>query len=126
LQVENIYYDLDKYNIRPDAVPHLEKLISLLKQYPELKVIAASHTDTRASVEYNIRLSSNRSLAVINYLVSHGIDRSRLSREYYGKRKLVNDCKDGVNCTEEQQQANRFTEFYLFLDGKNITMDCKL
>jgi outer membrane protein OmpA-like peptidoglycan-associated protein len=125
-KVESVYYDLDKFNIRPDAVKTLEKLLILMKDYPELQVIAASHTDSRASYDYNVKLSNNRSLAVINYLVSKGIDRARLSKEYFGERKVVNGCVDGVDCTEEQQQQNRRTEFYLFLHGKNITMDCKL
>ncbi|MDQ8051595.1 MAG: OmpA family protein [Pedobacter sp.] len=125
-KVDNIYYDLDKYNIRKDAVPVLDKIVALMKAYPKLTVIAASHTDSRASYEYNVRLSNNRSISAINYLVSKGIDRNRLSKEYFGERKTVNGCDDGVNCTEEQQQMNRRTEFYLFIDGKNITMDCKL
>lgn len=125
-KVDNIYYDLDKYNIRRDAIPALDKLVSLMKQYPELTVIAASHTDSRASYDYNVRLSNNRSISAINYIVSKGISRDRLSKEYFGERKTVNGCDDGVNCTEAQQQMNRRTEFYLFMNGTNLTMGCKL
>ena len=109
--VGNIYYDLDKYNIRPDAAAELDKLIVLMKQHPEFKLSIASHTDTRASGEYNIALSQRRSASVISYLQKRGINPARISSAAYGKTRLLNDCTDGVPCTADQHQLNRRTEF---------------
>jgi len=109
--VRNIYYDLDKSNIRPDAAIELDKLIVLLKQHPEFKLSIASHTDTRAPGDYNIALSQRRSASVVAYLQKRGIAADRISSSALGKTQLVNDCGDGVPCAEDQHQLNRRTEF---------------
>lgn len=126
LKLENIFYDLDKYYIRNDALPAMHKLINILRTYPELQLKIKSHTDSRASVAYNLKLSNNRANAVINWLVERGINRQRLTGEYFGKRILVNGCGDGVDCSEDVHQLNRRSEFYLFYKGKNLTIDCNL
>jgi outer membrane protein OmpA-like peptidoglycan-associated protein/tetratricopeptide (TPR) repeat protein len=112
----NIYYDLDKFNIRPDAAVELDKLVGLLKAHPLFKVSVASHTDSRAPGDYNLTLSQRRSASAIAYLVKKGISAQRLISSYYGKTQLLNECTDGVKCTEEQQQLNRRTEFRLIED----------
>ncbi|MDA9555719.1 OmpA family protein [Pelobium sp.] len=123
---ENIYYDLDKYSIRPDAESSLNNLAALMKQYPDLKVITRSHCDSRASESYNRTLSLNRGESAKAYLVNKGIAAKRVSVEYYGKSKLVNNCLDGVACSEEEQQKNRRTEFEIIYNGINLsTIDCK-
>ncbi len=109
-KVENIYYDLDKWNIRDDAKPHLDELVRLLKQYP-ITIELGSHTDSRASDEYNEELSQKRAESVVRYLVLKGINSARLTAKGYGETMLVNRCADGVECTEEEHQANRRTEF---------------
>ncbi|WP_316788083.1 OmpA family protein [Pedobacter frigoris] len=119
--VQNIYYDLDRYEIRSDARPALEELAALMKKYPEITIITSSHCDSRASEEYNRRLSLNRGASAKSYLVSRGISANRIKIEYYGKTRLVNRCFDGVPCSEEDQQLNRRTEFDVILNGVNIT-----
>jgi outer membrane protein OmpA-like peptidoglycan-associated protein/tetratricopeptide (TPR) repeat protein len=108
--IENIYYDLDKWFIREDAKPPLDNLVRILKQYP-INVELGSHTDSRASFEYNIELSQKRAEAAVRYLTLSGINSMRLTAKGYGETKLVNKCSDGVICTEAEHQANRRTEF---------------
>ncbi|MDB5119522.1 MAG: OmpA/MotB domain protein [Sphingobacteriales bacterium] len=125
--VESIYYDLDKWDIRPDARPALNELVELMKTYPNIKLISASHTDTRASDTYNKALSLRRGQSAKNYLVSKGINANRIRIEYYGKSRLVNNCKDDVPCTEDDQQLNRRTEFEVLLNGVNLSqLDCDI
>lgn len=122
---ENIYYDLDRYAIRSDAKPALDRLIGLMNRYPEISIITSSHCDTRASLEYNRLLSLRRGEAAKKYLTDRGIPGSRITVAYYGKTRLVNNCADGVPCSEAQQQLNRRTEFDVLLNGVNITqMNC--
>lgn len=109
-KIDNIYYDLDKYFIRDDAKPELDKLVTLMKQNP-INVELGSHTDSRASFAYNEKLSQNRAEAAVDYIVSRGIDRSRITAKGYGENQLTNKCADGVACTEEEHQQNRRTEF---------------
>ena len=111
IKISPLYYDLDKYNIRPEYKGQLEELIALLKRHPEIKLEVASHTDCRASHAYNMRLSRNRTMSVIKYLTSRGIPRKQLVAKWYGETRLVNECRDGVKCTEAQHQLNRRTEF---------------
>ncbi|RZK74427.1 MAG: OmpA family protein, partial [Pedobacter sp.] len=119
--VQNIYYDLDKANIRPDARPALEALVTLMNKYPDISVITSSHCDSRASEAYNRGLSLRRAEESKRYLISRGISSSRVKVEYYGKTRLLNRCYDGVPCLEEYQQLNRRTEFDVILNGINIT-----
>ncbi|MEI8114070.1 MAG: OmpA family protein [Bacteroidia bacterium] len=109
-RVENIYYDLDKWNIRDDAKPSLDKLVGLLNHYP-ISVEIGSHTDSRASAKYNIELSQKRADAAVKYLIANGIDAGRLTYKGYGESMLINKCADGVPCSEAEHQANRRTEF---------------
>jgi len=112
-----IYYDLDKSNIRPDAVLEMDKLVDLLKQHHTLKIELSSYTDSRASDQYNLALSQRRSASALAYLVSRGISADRLIAKYYGETHLVNQCADGVQCTEEEHQLNRRTEFKVISGG---------
>lgn len=106
-RLENIYYDLDKYDIRPDAAVELDKLVQILEDNPAIKIELGSHTDTRGTDIYNLRLSQKRAESVINYLVSKGIDKNRLTAKGYGETELIiEDAK-----TEEEHQVNRRTEF---------------
>ncbi|SFG60722.1 OmpA family protein [Pontibacter chinhatensis] len=109
--LENIYYDLDKWDIRPDAAKELDKLVTLLKNNPAVEIEMGSHTDSRESHKYNQLLSERRAQAAVDYLVSKGIERNRLTAKGYGKTRLVNKCADGVECPEEEHQKNRRTEF---------------
>src|SRR5699024_6107835 len=113
LDILNIYFDFDKWDIRPDAERDIRKVYDLLKQYPQVKINIRSHTDSRGSMEYNDVLSERRAKATMDWLIDHGIDADRLSSEGLGERELTNECKDGVPCTREQHQANRRSEFII-------------
>lgn len=112
--LKNIYYDLDKSNIRPDAAKELDKLVSLLKKYPNINIELGSHTDCRASITYNMGLSKRRAASAVLYLEKAGINRKRLVAVGYGESRPVNKCEcEGqrmVACTEEEHQMNRRTE----------------
>ncbi len=114
-KVENIYYDLDKWFIRPDAAKELDKLVKMLKDNPTLEIELSSHTDCRATAKYNMQLSSKRAEAAVNYIVSQGVEARRLIAAGYGESRPVNKCecegKVVVPCTEIEHQANRRTEF---------------
>jgi len=109
-ELENIYYDFDKHNIRPDAAVILDELVRTMRDNPTLKIELSSHTDSRGSRAYNEALSQRRAQAAVDYLVSRGIARDRMVARGYGESKLVNHCADGVPCSREQHQANRRTE----------------
>ncbi len=109
--LEKIYYDLDKWEIRPDAARELDKLVKVLKANPSIKIEMSSHTDSREGFQYNQVLSERRAQAAVDYLVSKGIKADRLTAKGYGKTRLVNHCKDGVSCSEKEHQLNRRTEF---------------
>lgn len=111
IRLENILYDLGKFYIREDAKPELNRLVQFMQDNPAAKVELSSHTDSRASREYNKALSQNRAKAAVDYIVSQGIDKNRLIAVGYGEDKLLNKCTDGVECSEEEHQLNRRTEF---------------
>ncbi len=112
--VRLIYFDLDKSDVRTDAVPVLDEIIETLKAHPTYKVSVASFADSRASKSYNYALSRRRLQASVDYLISKGVSPAKIKmKEFYGETHLANDCRDDVNCNEEQHQANRRTEFRL-------------
>lgn len=108
--LKNILYDFDKSNIRSDAALVLDNVVSIMKQNPSLKIELSSHTDSRGNDDYNLKLSQRRADAAVAYIVSKEISRSRLQAKGYGESRLVNDCGNGVDCSEEQHQENRRTE----------------
>lgn len=108
--IKDLYYDLDKYNIRPDAAIVLDKLFKILTDNPAIRIKIGTHTDSRASAEYNLILSQHRSESVKSYLIKKGIAPNRLVAKSYGESQLINRCADGVECTEAEHQANRRTE----------------
>lgn len=109
--LKNIYYDYDKYNIRPDATGDLDRLAEMLKKYPDVAIRLESHTDCRGTDEYNQKLSERRAKAALDYLAGKGVDRSRIESIGLGESQLVNQCADGIDCSEEQHQENRRTVF---------------
>lgn len=109
--IENIYYDYDRWDIRPDAAIELDHIAKLFIANPNLSFELGSHTDSRASDTYNLLLSDARAKSAMDYLVRKGVPSERLTARGYGERDLVNHCKDGVDCSEEEHQANRRTEF---------------
>ncbi|WP_428225282.1 OmpA family protein [Flavobacterium sp.] len=113
INIQNIYFDFDKHNIRTDAAIELEKIADLLlKTYPAMEIEIGSHTDSRGSFKYNEALGIRRANATYNYLVSRGINPNRIKKhEGFGEYNLVNDCKDGVDCSESSHQLNRRSVF---------------
>lgn len=109
--IDNIYYDFDKWNIRPDAAIELDKIVNLLNLNPDVTLELGSHTDCRGTNEYNDVLSDNRAKSAIEYIISKGISASRLTYSGYGETELRNTCSDGVECSDEEHQLNRRTEF---------------
>lgn len=110
-QLNNIYYDFDKWAIRPEAANTLDKLAVFLKDNPGITVELGSHTDARGSDDYNLVLSDKRAAAAVGYLVSEqGIDTEKITSKGYGETQLVNRCDDGQNCSETEHQLNRRTE----------------
>ncbi|MEX2350672.1 MAG: OmpA family protein [Flavobacteriaceae bacterium] len=106
-----ILFDFDKHNIKPQAALELDKLIQIMKKYPKMIIRVEGHTDSRGSAEYNLLLSDKRVQSSIQYVISKGIDESRISGEGYGQSRPVHDC--GAECTEEQHEENRRSEFII-------------
>ena len=113
LKIDNIYFDYDKANIRPDAAEQLAKIVKVMEEYPTMKIDVRLHTDSRGSDSYNLALSQRRAKSTIKWLIAHGIHKDRITGKGYGETQLVNGCSNGVPCTEEQHQANRRSEFII-------------
>jgi len=119
IKINPIYFDYDQSYIRPDAARELDHIVSIMKKYPNIKIVAGSHTDARGRAAYNEKLSERRAKSTVRYIVSHGIDPSRITARGYGETQLVNNCVDNdrhtnrVKCTKEEHQANRRTEFVI-------------
>ncbi len=108
--LENIYYDYDKWDIRPDAEPTLNRLYEVLRQNPGIRIQLGSHTDCRGNDNYNADLSQKRAQSAVNYLIGKGLDPNRLSAIGYGEKQPAVDCVCN-RCTEAEHQANRRTTF---------------
>ncbi|WP_242120298.1 OmpA family protein [Aestuariivivens sediminicola] len=110
-----IYFDFDKHNIRPDAALELDKIVKLMNEdYPGMVIRIESHTDSRGTLTYNDKLSIDRANSTYEYLISKGVDPSRITaHEGFGERRLTNGCDGSVNCEENKHQLNRRTEFII-------------
>lgn len=112
LNLNPIYFDLDKSYIRSDAEIELQKVIDYMAQYPTVKVEVRSHTDSRGSDKYNFNLSDRRAKSTADYIIKKGgINRSRISGQGFGETELQNGCSNGVKCSKAQHQLNRRSEF---------------
>lgn len=113
LGIRIIYFDLDKHFIRTDAALELQKIADIMKQYPQMKIDVRSHTDSRSAADYNLQLSQKRADATRAWLIKQGIAAVRLTAHGYGESKLVNQCADGIKCSDVQHQENRRSEFII-------------
>ncbi|HEY4651084.1 MAG TPA: OmpA family protein [Pontibacter sp.] len=105
--LENIFYDFDKADIRPDAAVELDKLVEVLQDNPNISIELSSHTDSRGSDVYNLDLSQRRAESAVEYIISKGISKGRITAKGYGEtRPVVRNAK-----TEADHQRNRRTEF---------------
>jgi outer membrane protein OmpA-like peptidoglycan-associated protein len=111
VRVDNIYYDYNKSDIRPDAALELDKLVALMGKYPAMKIELGSHTDSRGDDKYNMSLSDKRAKSAVAYIVSKGVDAKRIKAKGYGESVLLNRCANSVECFEEEHAFNRRTEF---------------
>ena len=123
IEIKNIYYELDKADLRPESFPALDSLYNVLVENPAIIAEVGSHTDSRGSDSYNLDLSQRRAQSVVDFLLGKGIDSARLVATGYGETKLKNQCKNGVKCSEEEHQINRRTEFTIIgeIENTNIT-----
>lgn len=115
VKINPIYFDYGKFTIKPEAAIELDKIVAVMNENPTMKIELGSHTDCRSGKAYNMQLSDKRAKASANYVISKGIDKTRIYGKGYGETKLINNCEcEGakvVPCTEEQHQQNRRTEF---------------
>ncbi|WP_053971047.1 OmpA family protein [Mangrovimonas sp. ST2L15] len=110
-----IYFEFDKSNITPEAAFELDKLVQVMNKYPDMVINATSHTDSRGSASYNERLSDRRAKTTVQYVISKGIDASRITGKGMGESDPKVDC--GSNCSEEEHQLNRRSEFIITTGG---------
>lgn len=113
IEIENIYYEHDKFDLKNQAKRTIHGIVLLMEKYKEAVLEIASHTDSKGSKAYNERLAQDRSNRVVTYLGSLGVDKTRLIATSYGETRLLNNCADGVPCTPQEHRMNRRTEFVL-------------
>ena len=113
LNLQPIYFNYGKYRIRKDAEVELAKILEAMKEYPQLKIHIESHTDSRSSDAFNMRLSEKRAWTTKQWLIERGIAPSRLTSKGYGETQLLNECSNGVKCSDDQHQMNRRSMFII-------------
>ena len=111
IRLNNIYYDFDDDKILADAEQDLKFLVDLMKQYPDMEIELSSHTDAQGNDDYNQKLSQRRAQSAKNWMVAHGINAKRIDAVGYGESQILNDCINGVDCTDDEHRVNRRTEF---------------
>jgi peptidoglycan-associated lipoprotein len=111
IRLNNIYYDFDDDKILTDAEQDLQFLVDLMKQYPDMEIELSSHTDAQGNDDYNQKLSQRRAQSAKNWMVAKGINTKRIEAVGYGESQILNDCINGVDCTDEEHRVNRRTEF---------------
>lgn len=125
--LNKIYFDFDKSNIRPDAAFELDKVVKLMTiTYPDMIIKLEAHTDPVGSHAYNDNLSERRAKSTYEYLIAHGVSKEQIvSYKGYGKRRLINDCTGLKDCTPEKLELNRRTEFPILQIKKNQRLIAK-
>ncbi len=114
IKIDNIYFDLNKADIRSDAAQELNKIVEVMKEYPKMVIKIEAHTDSRGSDRYNETLSDKRAKATGSYIISQGIETNRIESAIgYGEKVLLNQCSNGVKCTNEEHDVNRRSEFII-------------
>ncbi|MFC5683402.1 OmpA family protein [Flavobacterium sp. MAHUQ-51] len=113
IKTDPIYFDYDLWYIRKESKPILNKVIELMKKYPEMVVEIGSHTDNRGNAKYNAELSSKRANSTREYFISQGIPAKRILAKGYGESVQIVKCEPSESCTEEQHELNRRSEFVI-------------
>lgn len=109
--LNEVYFEFDRSNITREGAFELDKLVQVLNKYPEMVIMVKAHTDNRGSDNYNMNLSDRRARATVQYIVSKGIAKDRISGKGYGESQPKVEC--GANCNEEQHASNRRSEFLI-------------
>ena len=110
--INPIFFDFDKANIRPDAAYELENIVTIMNNHPKMIIKIEAHTDSRGRDAYNEKLSDRRAKSTRDYIISRGIEAYRIESAIgYGEKQLLNECSNGVKCSEEKHQENRRSEF---------------
>lgn len=113
IKTDPIYFDYDLWYIRKESKPILNRVIELMKKYPEMVVEIGSHTDNRGNDKYNLDLSTQRANSTREYFLSQGIDKKRIFARGYGETVQIVKCQPSESCTEEQHELNRRSEFVI-------------
>ena len=113
IKTDPIYFDYNLWYIRKESKPILNRVIELMKKYPEMVVEIGSHTDNRGNDKYNLDLSAKRATSTRDYLLSQGVDKKRIFAKGYGKTVQIIKCEPSESCTEEQHELNRRSEFVI-------------
>ena len=111
VKLENIYFEFNKSNITSQGASELDKLVKIMNDYPKMNILVKSHTDTKGSASYNLKLSERRAQSTMQYLISKGVGKHRLSAKGMGSTEPKIDCKS--NCTKEEDALNRRSEFLI-------------
>lgn len=111
IRLDNIYYDYNKWDIRPDAAIEIDKLVKIMIENPEINIELSSHTDARGNDKYNMDLSQKRAQSAVDYIISKGVASTRIYAKGYGESVILNRCKNKVKCDDTEHQLNRRTEF---------------
>ncbi|MBB6681885.1 OmpA family protein [Aequorivita sp. 609] len=111
VKLNTIYFDFDRHNIKPQAAFELDKLVELMKKNENMVIKVEGHTDNRGSAAYNLNLSDRRAKSTVQYVISKGISKDRISGEGFGESRPAVDC--GGNCTNDEHQQNRRSEFII-------------
>ncbi len=114
IDINPIFFEYDKWNITPQAIVELDKVVYVMNAFPNVKIRIESHTDSRGKDAYNMILSDNRAKSTQTYILSKGIDPSRIESAIgYGEKRLKNKCSNGVKCSEEEHFKNRRSDFII-------------
>ncbi len=113
LALNPIYFDFDQSYIRKDAAIELAKVIEVMNEYPTMKIEVGSHTDSHGDDAYNLGLSDRRAKSTVAYMIEKGISSDRLTGKGYGETQHVNPCGNGKQCTKDEHQLNRRSEFII-------------
>ena len=113
IKINPIYFDFDKWNIRPDAALELNNVVNIMKKYSDMIIEIGAHTDCRGSDDYNLILSHKRAKSVREYLISQGVLNNNVKSVGYGELQPVNHCNKPSICEEREYDINRRCEFVI-------------
>ncbi len=114
IDINPIYFDFDQYYVTPQGAAELDKVVYVMQHFPDIVIKIESHTDSRGKDDYNMRLSDDRAKSTYSYIMAKGIDPKRIESVHgYGETQLRNKCSNDVDCTEEEHQLNRRSDFII-------------